>query len=109
RGRRRHRAADGRGHRAPPPGGTQPPAGANLRGYAAQTAAGAATAAAGSVRRLPRLPGEERMSPFAVLGIEETADDAQVRAAYLAKVRRSPPDRDPDGFRRVREAYEAVR
>jgi curved DNA-binding protein CbpA len=49
------------------------------------------------------------MSPFAVLGIEETADDAQVRAAYLAKVRRSPPDRDPDGFRRVREAYEAVR
>ena len=49
------------------------------------------------------------MNPFAVLEIEETADDADVRAAYLAKVRRSPPDRDPDGFRRVREAYEAVR
>ncbi len=49
------------------------------------------------------------MSPFAALGIEETADDAAVRAAYLAAVRRSPPDRDPEGFRRVREAYEAVR
>ena len=49
------------------------------------------------------------MSPFAVLGIDETADDAAVRAAYLAAVRRSPPDRDPEGFRRVREAYEAVR
>ena len=49
------------------------------------------------------------MSPFAVLGIEETADDEEVRAAYLAEVRRSPPDRDPEGFRRIREAYEAVR
>lgn len=49
------------------------------------------------------------MNPFAVLGIEATADDAAVRAAYLAAVRRSPPDRDPEGFRRVREAYEAVR
>ena len=44
-----------------------------------------------------------------MLGIEETADDEEVRAAYLAAVRRSPPDRDPEGFRRVREAYEAVR
>ena len=49
------------------------------------------------------------MSPFAVLGIEETAGDAEVRTAYLAAVRRSPPDRDPEGFRRIREAYEAVR
>src|SRR4249920_2129058 len=49
------------------------------------------------------------MNPFTVLGLEETADDDEVRAAYLAAVRRSPPDRDPEGFRRVREAYEAVR
>ena len=49
------------------------------------------------------------MNPFAVLRIEETADDEAVRAAYLAAVRRSPPDRDPEGFQRVREAYEAVR
>jgi curved DNA-binding protein CbpA len=44
-----------------------------------------------------------------VLGIDETADDEVVRVAYLAAVRRSPPDRDPEGFRRVREAYDAVR
>lgn len=49
------------------------------------------------------------MNPFAVLGIDESADDAAVRAAYLAAVRKSPPDRDPDGFRRIRDAYEAVR
>ena len=49
------------------------------------------------------------MNPFAALGIEETADDEAVRAAYLAAIRRSPPDRDPEGFQRVRDAYEAIR
>ncbi|HVQ76455.1 MAG TPA: DnaJ domain-containing protein [Candidatus Binatia bacterium] len=49
------------------------------------------------------------MNPFEVLGIDQTAGDEAVRAAYLAAVRRSPPDRDPEGFRRVREAYDAVR
>ena len=48
------------------------------------------------------------MNPFTVLGLEETADDEAVRAAYLAAVRRSPPDRDPEGFRHIREAYEAL-
>jgi curved DNA-binding protein CbpA len=49
------------------------------------------------------------MNPFTVLGLEETADDEAVRVAYLAAVRKSPPDRDPEGFRRIREAYEALR
>jgi curved DNA-binding protein CbpA len=49
------------------------------------------------------------MNPFAVLDLEETADDEAVRAAYLRGVRKSPPDRDPEGFRRVRNAYEAIR
>jgi len=49
------------------------------------------------------------MDPFAILGLEETADDEAVRAAYLRAVRASPPDRDPEGFRRIRAAYEALR
>ena len=49
------------------------------------------------------------MNPFAVLGLDEDADDEAVRAAYLAGIRRSPPDRDPEGFRRIRDAYEALR
>ncbi len=49
------------------------------------------------------------MNPFAMLGLEETADDAAVRAAYLAAVRTYSPDRDPAGFQRIREAYEAIR
>jgi curved DNA-binding protein CbpA len=48
------------------------------------------------------------MNPFEVLGVAEDADDDAVRAAYLSALRRSPPDRDPDGFRRIRAAYEAV-
>jgi DnaJ-class molecular chaperone len=49
------------------------------------------------------------MDPFTVLGIEETAADEAVRAAYVQALRASPPDRDPEGFRRIREAYEALR
>jgi len=47
--------------------------------------------------------------PFAVLGLEDTADDEAIRAAYLRAIRTSPPDRDPEGFRRVRAAYEQLR
>jgi DnaJ-class molecular chaperone len=49
------------------------------------------------------------MNPFTVLGLEETADDEAVRAAYLAALRLSPPDRDPERFGRIRDAYEALR
>jgi curved DNA-binding protein CbpA len=47
--------------------------------------------------------------PFAVLGVEETASDEAIREAYMAAIRTSPPDRDPEGFRRIREAYEQLR
>jgi len=44
-----------------------------------------------------------------VLGLDESADDAAVRAAYLAAVRAHPPDRDPIGFQKIREAYDTIR
>jgi DnaJ-class molecular chaperone len=47
--------------------------------------------------------------PFAVLGLDETATDDAIREAYIAAIRASPPDRDPQGFRRIREAYEHLR
>ena len=47
--------------------------------------------------------------PFAVLGLDETASDEAIREAYIAAIRISPPDRDPEGFRRIREAYEQLR
>ena len=49
------------------------------------------------------------LNPFTILNIEENADDEAVRAAYVGAIRQSPPDRDPEGFRRIRDAYEAIR
>jgi DnaJ-class molecular chaperone len=46
--------------------------------------------------------------PFTTLGVDETADDATIRARYLALVREFPPDRDPVRFQDYRAAYEAL-
>lgn len=46
--------------------------------------------------------------PYRVLTVPRTASDVQIREAYLARVRECPPDRDPEAFEEVRQAYEAV-
>ncbi|WP_029528508.1 hypothetical protein [Polaromonas glacialis] len=46
--------------------------------------------------------------PYQVLGIADGADDAAVRAAYLAAVRLHPPERDAERFAAVRRAFDAV-
>ena len=40
-------------------------------------------------------------SPFAVLGVAETADDAAVKKAYLQQVREHPPERDSERFQAI--------
>ncbi len=47
--------------------------------------------------------------PYRVLGIGQDAGDEQIRAAYLAKLKQFPPDRSPDEFEKVRDAYELLR
>ncbi len=47
--------------------------------------------------------------PFQVLEVAETADDAAIKKAYLRKVRAFPPDREPQRFQAIREAFEAIR
>lgn len=44
-----------------------------------------------------------------LLGVSAEAGEAEVRAAYLEKVRQHPPDRDPDLFERIRDAYDQLR
>ena len=44
-----------------------------------------------------------------ILDIDATVDDKVARRAYLRAVKAHPPERDPEGFRRVREAYDLVR
>jgi curved DNA-binding protein CbpA len=46
--------------------------------------------------------------PYLVLGVERSADDETIRAAYLAAIRSCPPERDRERFARVRAAYEAI-
>lgn len=54
-------------------------------------------------------PAGDHVDPFELLGIPRDADDEAVRAAYLAKVRESPPDRSPELFEKLRAAYEKLR
>jgi hypothetical protein len=46
---------------------------------------------------------------LAELGLEAPASAEAIRRAYLRAVREHPPERDADGFRRVREAYDLLR
>jgi preprotein translocase subunit Sec63 len=47
--------------------------------------------------------------PWSVLGLTDDASDIEIRAAYLAKVLEYPPDRAPEAFERVRDAYEQLK
>ncbi len=47
--------------------------------------------------------------PYAILGVPRTADDNQIKRAYFQAVRVHPPERDPEGFQRIRKAYERIR
>jgi curved DNA-binding protein CbpA len=47
--------------------------------------------------------------PYTVLGLGPGANDEQIRAAYLAKLKQFPPDRSPIEFEQVRDAYELLR
>ncbi len=48
------------------------------------------------------------IDPYRVLGVDYTASDETIRAAYLAAIRQSPPERDRERFENVRQACEAI-
>lgn len=47
--------------------------------------------------------------PWLVLGVPEDADDAAIEAAWLAGLKRWPPERDAARFEALRNAWEALR
>ena len=47
--------------------------------------------------------------PYAVLGVPLDVDDAVLRKRYLELVRLHPPERSPEQFAAIREAYDRVR
>ena len=44
-----------------------------------------------------------------ILGVTPNAGDAEIRSAYLRKVKENPPDRAPEQFERIRDAYDLLR
>jgi curved DNA-binding protein CbpA len=47
-------------------------------------------------------------NPFETLGLSASATDAEIRARYLALVREHPPEKSPDKFAQIRDAYAEV-
>ena len=47
-------------------------------------------------------------NPHAVLDLKRDATPDEVRQAYLALVRRYPPDREPEKFREIHDAYQLL-
>ena len=47
--------------------------------------------------------------PYAVLGVEPAASEADIKRAYFRLVREFPPEREPEKFQQMRAAYEQVR
>ncbi len=46
---------------------------------------------------------------YAVLGIPRQAGEADIKRAYFEGVRRHPPEREPEKFQEIRDAYERLR
>ena len=49
------------------------------------------------------------MDPGEVLGVGQDAGEEEIRAAYLRQVKEHPPDRSPEEFERIRDAYDSLR
>lgn len=47
--------------------------------------------------------------PWRILEVEPEATGEEIRAAYLRKIKQYPPERHPEEFERVRDAYEDLR
>lgn len=48
-------------------------------------------------------------NPYKTLGIEYGATESEIKRAYFGKVREHSPESDPEGFKRIRAAYEKLR
>ena len=49
------------------------------------------------------------MINYMVLGVSRNASDEEIREAYLTLVKKHTPEKDPERFRLINGAYEAVK
>ena len=52
------------------------------------------------------MSGMEKELVFHILEIDGLTDERSIKAAYMKKLKATNPEDDPEGFRRLREAYE---
>ena len=48
----------------------------------------------------------EKTEIFSVLGITETEEEREIKAAYRERLAVTNPEDNPEGFKRLRQAYE---
>lgn len=48
-------------------------------------------------------------TPYEILEVAADATDAEIKQAYLRKVKDSPPDRDQERFQRIHDAYTSIK
>ncbi|MCD6393546.1 MAG: DnaJ domain-containing protein [Planctomycetes bacterium] len=51
----------------------------------------------------------KEQDPFSVLDVPPDAGDAEIRAAYMRKVKEHPPDRCGPEFEKIRDAYHQLK
>lgn len=56
----------------------------------------------------PHNPVIDTDDPFVVLGVIGEATEEEIRKRYLELVRLYPPDREPERFRQIHDAYQQV-
>ena len=48
------------------------------------------------------------LDPYHILGISISAGDEAIHQAYLQQIRKYPPERNPQEFKKARQAYELI-
>ena len=48
-------------------------------------------------------------TPYEILDVAADASDAEIKQAYLQKVKDNPPDRNQEQFRSINTAYESIK
>lgn len=57
----------------------------------------------------PHLTESDWEQAQTTLGVNPAATGEQIHAAYLRELKLHPPDRDPEAFERIRNAYDLLR
>ena len=79
------------------------------RGESLDSMLNRAVRAGNGIRQEKQERQAEIMDPRKCLALGQDAGEEEIRAAYVRKVKEHPPDRSPEEFERIRDAYDSLR